>query len=70
MDIFEVIENQGDITVIEYIEFEMKTLHLLRLVRSAIFNFVFCVRIEGAKFNDRFKNKGKALPITLSRKAQ
>jgi len=70
LDVFEVIENQNDVTVIKYREFDIKTMHLLRLVRSAIFNFVFCVRTEGTKVNDKYINNGKAVPITLSHKAQ
>ena len=46
---------------IPYDYFKTKTLHLLQLTRSAIFNFVFCVRHEGRK-NDNGKIP---LPLTL-----
>lgn len=50
---------------VQYEDFREKTLHLLQLTRSAIFNFVFCVRHEGGKVR-----KGvEATPITLDFKS-
>jgi tetratricopeptide (TPR) repeat protein len=66
LDAFRILGNQRAVKIIDYKEFEMKTLHLLRLTRSAIFNFVFCVRREGTK--EKSKSKGKALTITLDPK--
>ena len=46
-----------------YNDFNINTLHLLQFVRSAIFNFVYCVRIEAMKLSTgrgvriRFKHK-------------
>lgn len=48
-DTFKALNGQKDIELTDYTEFENKTLHLLQLTRSAIFNFVFCVRREGLK---------------------
>jgi tetratricopeptide (TPR) repeat protein len=63
IDIFKAIESSKRIVTVDFFEFKDKTLHLLQLTRSAIFNFVFCVRTEGEKV---LKNKGT--PITLKPK--
>jgi tetratricopeptide (TPR) repeat protein len=49
LDIFRAIKSSRRIVSVDYYEFKDKTLHLLQLTRSAIFNFVFCVRTEGEK---------------------
>ena len=64
LDKYKILENQKDLDRVEYEEFEIKTLHMLRFTRSAIFNFVFCVRTEGAKV----KCNGKVEPITFGYK--
>jgi tetratricopeptide (TPR) repeat protein len=46
-DIFNVFKGSKETVHVEYQGFLEKTLHLLQLTRSAIFNFVFCVRKEG-----------------------
>ncbi len=48
-DPYAVFEDRFPIYRVPQHEFKTKTLHLLQLVRSAIFNFVFCVRQEGSK---------------------
>jgi len=63
-DKYRIFENQNDIYRVEYGEFEIKTLHMLRITRSAIFNFVFCVRAEGTKV----KSNGTADTFTFKHK--
>lgn len=48
--------------------FNEKALHLLQLTCSAIFNFVFCVRVEGYKESNQYSNLATANTITLSPK--
>lgn len=48
-DPFSVYKGKFPVQRVSSEEFRLKTLHLLQLVRSAIFNFVFCVREEGSK---------------------
>jgi tetratricopeptide (TPR) repeat protein len=50
LDPYGLFKNNENSKRILYDEFKIKTLHLLQLTRSAIFNFVFCVRHEGVKF--------------------
>lgn len=63
LDIFKAINSSRNIVCIDYGEFKDKTIHLLQLTRSAIFNFVFCVRTEGEKMLG-----AKGVPITLQPK--
>jgi tetratricopeptide (TPR) repeat protein len=48
-DKYKVFEGQFKFFVTSEQEFKQNSLELLRFVRSAIFNFVFCVRHEGVK---------------------
>lgn len=52
-DIYGVLSEDDAALKVEYTYFKEKTLHLLQLTRSAIFNFVFCVRQEGLKYADK-----------------
>lgn len=63
LDIFEAINSSRRIVTVNCGEFKGKTLHLLQLTRSAIFNFVFCVRTEGEKALGE-----QGVPITLQPK--
>ena len=63
LDIYGALSSSPRILKINHEEFREKTLHSLQLTRSAIFNFVFCIRNEGGK---RFEGVG--IPITLSPK--
>ena len=63
LDIYGALASSPRILKVNYTEFREKTLHLLQLTRSAIFNFVFCVRIEGEK-----DLTGQGVSITLSPK--
>lgn len=49
LDLFQAINSSRRIVTVDYSEFEDRTVHLLQLTRSAIFNFVFCVRTEAEK---------------------
>ena len=49
LDIYKVLKNSRHLICVEYQKFRDTTFHLLQLTRSAIFNFVFCVRTEGIK---------------------
>lgn len=49
VDPYSVFDGEFPIQRVSYGDFQTKTLHILQLVRSAIFNFVFCVRQEGSK---------------------
>lgn len=60
-DVYGVFTNNVLFERIPYSEFKFKTFRLLQLTRSAIFNFVFCVRREGMKHD----NTKVAIPITL-----
>lgn len=60
LDSYGALASSPGIIKVNYLEFREKTLHLLQLTRSAIFNFVFCVRMEGRK---KFGRQG--IPITL-----
>jgi len=62
LDIFGALKSSQRILMVNYEEFRQKTLHLLHLTRSAIFNFVFCVRIEGEK---DLREQGQGVSITL-----
>lgn len=46
-DPYEALAGDQPLRCVQYEDFTEKTLHLLQLTRSAIFNFVFCVRSEG-----------------------
>jgi tetratricopeptide (TPR) repeat protein len=48
-DIYRIFANSSLFDRIPYSEFKFKTLHLLQFTRSAIFNFVFCVRMAVMK---------------------
>ena len=63
LDIYGALKNSSSIIRVNYSEFQETTLHLLQLTRSAIFNFVFCVRMEGEK-----DLRGPGVPITLTPK--
>ena len=63
LDIFEAMKSSRRVLTVDYAEFKDKTIHLLQLTRSAIFNFVFCVRTEGEKMLS-----GQGMPITLQPK--
>ncbi len=63
LDIFKAIKSSRHIVSVDYDEFKDRTIHLLQLTRSAIFNFVFCVRTEGAKLLGE-----DGVPITLQPK--
>jgi len=63
LDIFRAMKSSRRIVSVDYYEFKNKTLHLLQLTRSAIFNFVFCVRTEGEKLIGE-----QGVPITLQPK--
>jgi tetratricopeptide (TPR) repeat protein len=65
-DIYGVLNKDADTLNVKYADFKEKTLHLLQLTRSAIFNFVFCVRQEGAKYTN--ESAGSNLTISLSDK--
>lgn len=60
LDIYGAMASSPRILRVNYTEFREKTLHLLQLTRSAIFNFVFCVLIEGEK-----DLTGQGVSITL-----
>lgn len=62
MDIYGVLKGSSRVLIVNYEEFQSKTLQLLQLARSAIFNFVFCVRMEGEK---DLQGLGKSVSITL-----
>lgn len=59
-DPFKILGKRRNIESTNYADFLYKTLHLLRFTRSAIFNFVFCVRREGSK-----NAEGKGQKITF-----
>lgn len=63
LDIFKAINSSRRIVTVDYSEFKDRTLHLLQLTRSAIFNFVFCVRTEAEKMLE-----GDGVAITLQPK--
>lgn len=46
-DPFKIFDRKRKVVTTDYDNFEKQTLQLLRFTRSAIFNFVFCVRKEG-----------------------
>ena len=60
LDIYGALDSSPKVLRVNYTEFREKTLHFLQLTRSAIFNFVFCVRIEGEK-----QFTGRGVSITL-----
>jgi hypothetical protein len=63
IDIYGTLGGTTSTKRVQHEEFKEKTLHLLQLTRSAIFNFVFCVRHEGEK--ERGPNE---IPIPLNHK--
>lgn len=63
LDIFKAMKSSRRIVSVDYGEFKDKAIHLLQLTRSAIFNFVFCVRTEGEKMLGK-----QGVPITLQPK--
>lgn len=64
MDPFKIWDKKRKVASTDYLNFIEKTLELLRFTRSAIFNFVFCVRREGGKNLDGDNNP----KITLKHK--
>jgi hypothetical protein len=64
LDLYGTLGGTRSLHRVQYDDFEKKTLHLLQLTRSAIFNFVFCVRHEGEK-----RRGAKEIPITLTHKS-
>lgn len=70
IDIFKVTDSYENAIRVDYSEFKNKALHLLQLVRSAIFYFVFMVRVEGFKLKEENCNeKSINIPIILSPKS-
>lgn len=65
LDIYGALKKSSRIIRVNYLEFQEKTLHLLQLTRSAISNFVFCVRMEGEK-----DLREPGVPITFSPKTE
>ena len=63
LDIFKAMKSSRRIVSVDYGEVKDKAIHLLQLTRSAIFNFVFCVRTEGEKMLGK-----QGVPITLQPK--
>ena len=55
------LELEERFILIDYDYFVLKTMHLLQLTCSAIFNFVFCVRSEGLTQ----KSEEEITPVTL-----
>lgn len=53
IDPFKAISSSRRIVAVDYNEFKNTTIHLLQLTRSAIFNFVFCVRTEAEKSKEK-----------------
>jgi hypothetical protein len=49
LDPYGVLKDNQYLQSVHYDDFVEKTLHFLRLTRSAIFNFTFCARHEGIK---------------------
>ena len=62
-DIYRALRSNRSIIRVDFRQFEETTLHLLQFVRSAVFNFVYCVRIEGGKLAN-----GSGVPIMLTHK--
>lgn len=65
LDIYGALDSSPKVLLVNYTEFREKTLHFLQLTRSAIFNFVFCVRVEGEK-----QLTGRGVSITLYPKSE
>lgn len=63
-DPFQIYTKKRTVKSTSYLNFMNQTLHLLRFTRSAIFNFVFCVRRE-AKIEP---NDPQGLTVTLNHK--
>ena len=66
-DLLNALKSNPHALSVIYDEFQDKTLHMLQFARSAIFYFVWCVRIEGFKANND-KVEGPVLPITFTHK--
>lgn len=64
LDPFRIYDKKRKVVTTNYTSFKTQTLHLLRFTRSAIFNFVFCVRSEAGKK----QNSPKGSKITLKHK--
>ena len=62
-DIFKIYRNNPSLVTVDKNYFTNKTLHLLQLTRSAIFNFVFLVRNEVRKTKMEY---GKAIEHTFT----
>lgn len=58
---YQFLEVDDTAVTIEYENFVQKTLHLLQLTCSAIFNYTFCVRIEGIKHLEKNGSRGKKI---------
>ena len=65
LDIFRAMNSSRRIVTVDYNDFKDRTIHLLQLTRSAIFNFVFCVRTEAER-----KLGEDGIPITLHPKSR
>jgi len=62
-DVYQAMRSKRSVIKVQYHQFENTTLHLLQFVRSAVFSFVYCVRIEGGKLAN-----GSGVPIMLTHK--
>jgi len=58
-DVLRIFEDEEFIAVADIDEFNQKTLHLLQLTRSAIFSYVYCVRLQTIEHKpDNHKGNG------------
>jgi hypothetical protein len=69
-DPYDTLESEIKITVVNYDEFKEKTKHLLQFTRSAIFNYVFCIRQEGISNSESYKKDSFMIPQVLHKRIQ
>ena len=56
-DILKIFKDEQFVAIVDIAEFTKKTLHLLQLTRSAIFSFVYCVRLQTIEHKNDNDNK-------------